>query len=321
MTPAYSILAGGQEVNAALRERLIRLTVRDSSGQQSDAAELVLDDRGAEIVLPDTGAELDIYLGYTGALGAMGRYVVDELEVEAPPRTLTIRAKAADMGDAAKAPRTRSWSELTVEGLVSQLAAEQGLAPRVSAELAQLPLGQVDQVEESDLHLLTRLAERLGAVAKPAGGALLFVLRGAQSTPTGAALPQIDIFAAQVTSWRATQADRGRYGAVIAHWHDLAAAQRQPVKVGSGTPVYTLRGTFQDVTAASRAAEAKLAALKRGAATLSLSLPGDPRLTAEARLNLTGFRLGVDGEWLCTQVEHTLDGQGYRCRVEGETPP
>ncbi|WP_104565474.1 hypothetical protein [Ralstonia mannitolilytica] len=47
---------------------------------------------------------------------------------------------------------------------------------------------------------------------------------------------------------------------------------------------------------------------------------GDPALTAERPLTVTGFRDGINGDWLIRRVEHHIDGGGYRCDVEAELP-
>ena len=83
---------------------------------------------------------------------------------------------------------------------------------------------------------------------------------------------------------RLTQAERGKYKAVIAHWHDTQAAQKIPVTAGEGKPTFTIRHDYVDVEEARRAAEAKLKALNRGSATLSITLVGDTRLQAEGKL-------------------------------------
>ena len=69
-----------------------------------------------------------------------------------------------------------------------------------------------------------------------------------------------------------------------------------------------------------QAAQAKLNALNRGQGTLSLTMkPGDPTLAAEARLTISGFRKGVDGEWVATRVIHEIGGSGYSTQIEAET--
>lgn len=322
MRPDLRLTADRADITAAVVERLLSLRVRDEAGQASDSLELVLDDRAPAVKLPPTGAELALWLGYRPRLVAMGRWVIDEASAAGWPTTVTVRARAADLTAGLKAPQERSWAAGTTLGaLVAAIAADHGYTPAVSPALAGVALPHLDQTE-SDLHLLTRLAKDTGAVAKPAGGRLLFVPAAEGKSASGQPLAAVALGAGDLTRYELTLAERGKYQAVLAHWHDLDAGQRVPVRAGAdgGTPVYTLGRTFPDATTAARAAAAKLAALTRGVGTLRLSCPGDPRLTAEARLTVAGVRPGVDGEWSVTAVEHVLDAQGYRCEIEAETP-
>ena len=76
-----------------------------------------------------------------------------------------------------------------------------------------------------------------------------------------------------------------------------------------------------DEATARAAAQARLDVLKRGAATLALTLkPGRPAVSAERPLVLSGFRSGVNGRWISTRVSHDIDNSGYSTRVEAETP-
>ncbi len=321
MTPDFRILADSQDITDRIRDRLLSLRITDEAGVKSDTVEIALDDRDALLIWPRHGAELEVSLGYrqTG-LVRLGLYVVDEVEHSGPPNTLTIRAKASDMRESLKAPRTRVWDNITLADLVATIAAEHGLKPKVSNALAPVAIAHLDQTEESDLHLLTRLARESGAVAKPVAGNLVFVTRGEAKSATGKEMPTIEVSPSQVIQHRMTQADRGKYEAVVTHWHDLLAAERVPVRVGEGKPVYTLRHTYPDARQATRAARSKLDALQRGTGTLSLTLVGNTELMAEGKLRLKGFRDGVDGEWLIQRAEHQLDSQGFITRVEAETP-
>lgn len=322
MRPMFRILADGADVTAAIRDRLIELRVTDEAGTRSDAVGFTLDDRDGEIALPRHGAELSVSLGYREAgLTWMGLYVVDEVEVSGWPRRLGVRAKAADMRRSLKAPKTRSWDEVTLADLVSTIAAEHGLSPRVAETLATHPFSHLDQTNESDLHFLTRLARDLDAVAKPAGGGLVIVPRGEARSVSGRTLPTVAMGPGDLTNYRATIADRGRYTAVRAFWHDQAAARDVEVLVGMGEPVFTLRHPFPDAAQATTAAKGKLDALQRGESVLSVTTPGRPDLAAEGKLTIAGVRSGVDGTWVITKAEHLLDGQGgYRTEVEAEVP-
>ena len=322
MKPAFRVFADSVEITDTVRERLVSLSVTDEAGRRSDTLEIRIDDRDGVVELPRKGAKLEVSLGYreTG-LARMGLFVVDEVELSGPPDALVIRGKAADMEASLKEHRTRPWDDVTLGDMVAAIATEHGLEPRVGEFLAPIDIPHLDQTEESDLHLLTRLARQYDAVAKPAGGHLLFVPRGEAKTAMGREIPAVAIHRSETAEHRVTLADRGKYQSVIAHWHDTATGARTPVRSGEGRPAFTLRHAYPDATAAMDAARAKLDVLGRGLGTLGLTLKqGNPLLAAETPLILSGFRRGVDGDWVATRVSHNLGDGGYETRVEVETP-
>ena len=299
------------------------MRVTDEAGYESDAVEIQLDDRDNKIGPLRKGVELAVAFGYKEDpdLVNMGLFTVDEIEMSGPPDTFTIRAKAADMRGSLKQHKTRSWDRITIGGLVAAIAADHGLKPGVGNTLAGAAIEHLDQTEESDLHLLTRLSEQYDAVAKPSEGRLLFVLRGEARSASGAPRAIVAIERGQTSNHRVTLADRGSYGAAVAHWDDVKAGRRVAERAGGGEPVYTLRHPYPNAAEARAAARAKLAALNRGAATLSLTLkPAIPTLAAETRLTLSGFRPGVDGDWVATRVSHQIGSGGFATQAEAETP-
>lgn len=322
MTPLFMVTADGNDVTKVLKARLAMLRVTDEAGSNSDTAEIRLDDRDGRIALPRKGAVLSIHMGYkeTG-LGSMGRFVVDEIELSGPPALLTIRARAADMRSVMKAPKTRSFDGITIGGLVRTLAAEYGLKPYTSADLEKVLIPHLDQADESDLHLLTRLAKEFDAVAKPAGGYLLFVARSGQKSASGKAMPEVPLAFSDLERWRVTMADRGKYASVIARWHDSEdTGGPVEVRAGQGEPVYTIRRIYPDEVSARSAAAARLAAFARGKAVLRASVAGDVRLAAEGAINISGAREGISGKWLLARVSHVIDESGYRCHLVAEAP-
>jgi len=92
-----------------------------------------------------------------------------------------------------------------------------------------------------------------------------------------------------------------------------------PVRIGqtSGTPITTTPGTFADLQAATAAATARLAAVNRGATTLHMTGPGNPRIASGSPLLLRSFRDGVDREYHAINVTHTLDAGGYKTTCSG----
>ncbi len=335
MTPSYRILADDRDIGGILRGRLLNLSIAAHSGPQADTIELRLDDRGlrhtgGRIALLRPGVALTAALGYEAVhspraarrppLTEMGRFTVDERELSGPPATLVVRGKAADMRAALKQHKTRSWDDLRLGKLVAVIAEEHGLLRSVGADLYDIPLPHVDQTDESDMHLLTRLGRQYDAVARQDGEYLLFVRRGQARTASGRRLEPLAVTPQQVSGYRATLADRDRYAAVAAHWRDLQSGERRTVTASRGEPIYSLRHNYIDERTARDAAQAKLAVLQRGVGALSLTLaPGDPRVWAETPLTLSGFRQGIDGPWTTVRVTHNLDDRGYATSLEAET--
>ena len=179
-------------------------------------------------------------------------------------------------------------------------------------------LTHVDQ-NESDWHLLTRLARQYDAIAKPANGNLLVAPRGQAHSVSAKPLPEVSLTPISVTNYRVTLADRDRYGAVVVYWHDTATGQTVPVKIGTGTPVYTQRRIEADAATAQAMAQAQLLALNRGTGTLQLTLPGNPAIGAETPLRLHGFGPGIDGRWIVTRARHTFNHNGISSQIEANT--
>lgn len=322
MRPVFKIVANNTDITNKIKARLISLRITDESGLSSDSLEMQLDDRNNGLTIPATGAELEVSIGYVeSGLTLMGLYTVDEVELSAPPATMTIRAKAANMKASLKAQKTRSWHQTTIGDLVSVIAGDHNLIPAVSDALDSVSIDHLDQTEESDLHFLTRLAQQHDAVAKPVNGKLLFVTKGTAKSVSGKAIAPISIHRHHVSGWRLTIAERTKFQAVQAEWQDTDTGQRRSIVAGSGKPVFKLRSTYDDRQAATAAAQAKLMWLNRQGSKGDLTInQGIPTISAETPLVLIDFREGVDGEWIATRVQHSLDNNGLRTTVEFNPP-
>jgi phage protein D len=345
--PTYRVVVNGEDITAAVSPRLVSLTIKDEAGIKSDTVELVLSDHlpGQRLEIPPTGAEIEVSIGYAGAARDMGLFIADEITVEGPPDVMRLRGSASVHGRSSSgklaltAQRSRSWPAGTLLGdLVDTIAREHGLIAAVAATIASIVLPHIDQIAESDINLITRIALEHDALAKPAGGRLVVVVRGESLTASGAPLPSRQIEPHQVTRWAMTGKLRDLAGTVVATYQDVAGGGPGEVSIappstsiaGAGargdeilaeaTQTRRLRRTYPNEAAARLAATAAGKAAKREALQLSVSLPGDPDLIAEGRLTLAGFRPGVDRQWVIKSVSHVIDASGYRCSVTAELP-
>ena len=320
-TPAFRILADGSDVTQAIADRLLSIRINDQAGQQSDSLEISLDDRGSLLPVPRSGAWLRVWLGYStgGQLPVyMGSYAVDEVELSMGPRSMVIKATAAQTApELVKEQRTESWHDKTLGEVVQKIAQRNGLKPVIKGELASIKLKHEDQTNESDQSFLTRLAEKYKATIKPADGNLVV-------TPRSQGAGKFTIKANEVTDWRATLKNRGAYGAVKVKYLDRKSNTEKVETVGEKgpLPIFEEKQLFRDATEAKKAADSRLQSLKSGEVRVSLRMPGRPDLNADGLITLQGFREYVDGTWVIKQVTHELGSGGYttsvECGTEGE---
>jgi uncharacterized protein len=83
---------------------------------------------------------------------------------------------------------------------------------------------------------------------------------------------------------------------------------------------YLLRHGHPTKAEAKAAAKAKQAELDRGTRSLTLTIIGNPAITAEMTIRVSGVRSRVDDAWRVKTATHTITSDGYRTSIEAEKP-
>lgn len=333
LKPRFAVTANDQNITGTVNSRFISLRLNDETGFMSDDLEIVLadNDPSSRIARPVTGALLRLSLGYDQALTDKGAFVVSGASRGAAKggvRTLTVRAHAAPYEDTPggitdfQTQLTRSWADgLTIGSLVQTIAAAHKMQAVVSPSLTAVELPHMDQVEESDISFLVRLGRLYDAIAKPAGGKLLFLARGVSQTAGGESLPVINLTESDVSRWNWDEDRREAPGTVVTKYHLPKSATTHAVSVGSGNPVRLLKRRFRNQAEAKAAAMAEMSRRARGAIRLEIEMPGNAAITAEATLELDNtFGPDVSGVWLANNVTHEQGKDGYKTHVRAERP-
>lgn len=317
--PVARIELNGKDKTAEWSRYLESLTVTDEAGIKSDTCEVTFDNAQG-FSAPPIGAELRVWLGYEPQPVYMGRYKIDSWTKEGPLRRMTISAKAADMTGAIREPKMRSFHETTVKAIVDQVASDHGLSATVDATIGARQIDHIDQQTESDMHFLTRLAKRQGATFKLADGKIIFAAKGSRKLPSGKDKAEIVItLGPQVSNWTAAAGERGDFGAASASYRDPTTHRKRSAKVGKGKVVHRDRRLYGSEAEAQAAAEANYGDLTRGRLQVSLQMPGNPNLFAEALVTLKDFDPDVDGPFLAKSVTHTFSASGYTTSASLET--
>ena len=315
MTPIYQLILEGRPLE--LRGRLISLSLIDKNGMEVDELTVEIDDSDGMVELPSKGKKLTAVFGFAGREQNRGTYIVDEIGHHGPPDVITIRARSADFRKTLLEEREKSYHKTTVGAVIAEIAARHGLPPAVSAELAGIAVEHLDQTNESDAHLVTRLAQEHDAVGTVKDGRLLFTVRAAGKTSSGQDLPTVTIHRSEGDSHDFTDADRDdRVTGVVAYWHDKKSAKRKKAEVGADGYRRHLKQTYNSEKEA-KAAEAEMKRIKTRARTLSLNLAfGRAELFAEQPLKVEGFKPQIDAvRWFIKEITHTLGDNGYTVQI------
>jgi hypothetical protein len=342
MTPAFKVTANSADITEKIKARLISLQISDEVGINSDTAEIVLDDRDGAVQLPAFGADLQIGIGYTETgIVNKGHFRVDEIEVASgPDRRMLIRARSADTNAVNSMPQIKGGKDktwLTPDGLHAMTIGEIAAVVAHNSNLvyvcndmtlaAAVPASD-QQTAVSDIDYLGRAVRDVGGQLKIANGSLILFRQATaagNTAGTGQPMPTIDVAPSDCMRWRCLLTRRSSHETVTAVWAD-PNGQQHIVMVTSPDAseedsVTQLPGVFANHGDALAAAEAKVDALDVGSESVSLSMVGNPQIGAEVRLNLVGFKPGVDRIWVAARVQHRIDEQGFTTEVEAVKQP
>ncbi|MBA5956211.1 phage late control D family protein [Pseudomonas lactis] len=321
--PAFRLTVDGLDIAYMVSPRLMSLDLTDNRGVEADQLTITLSDHDGLLTIPPKGAVLRLWLGWSDTgLVDKGTYTVDETEHSGAPDVLSIRARSADLRKGLKTKRERSWSNTTLGEVLGDIAIGNNLTATIAGALDGLPILQLDQANESDANLISRLGEEFDAVASVKAGCLLCLPAGGGKTASGLDLPHITLTRIDGDQHRYLQADRDSYDGVRAYYYDVNSAKKQEAIAGGGDNLKDLRHTYSDQQSALRAARAEFRRLQRGSATLSYTLAmGRPDLIPELTYTLQGVKAEIDEIiWYGGNVQHSLTADGgYTVSLELES--
>lgn len=308
-TPLLQLTADDKLLDTQVMARLISLSVTDNKNLDADELTLTLDDHDGALEMPKRGVKLQCWMGFVDAgIHDMGTYIVDSCEWSGSPDTISIKAKSADFKSSLKSGRSQSYHNKTLGDIAETVAKRQQLALSIKPELANIDVGHVDQTDESDINLLTRLCHQYGAVVNIKHGKLLIFTANSNVSASGHSLGLTLITRQTGDSYRYSIEDRqGDYDNVSASYQDKDAAVRGTVDSDSGAKTKKLKGTYKSKEAASAAAQAESKRIKDEQAKFSITTAyAYPAVTTESPITLQGFKAEIDAlKWTVDKAVHT----------------
>lgn len=323
---AYRIEVDGRDLTAKWESerRLISIEVDDREGEISDSCTIELDDRPPHIQWPPEGTRIRISMGNDDTdLVDLGSFTADAPRASGPPDRLIVRGHAANFvpkgpGMPIQSPRSRTWAAVSLADMLNTIAQDHNLLPRIQASLEGVILDPCEQIHESDVAFLKRIALTYGArvrvksaKGKP-GGALEIVGGGPQ-------LPQVILAPRDVENWDTTFGERVKAGSVQAFWFNPKSGASGSVTAGSGEPRLVATEAFETASSAKSHAKSRLKDTERHAAQLNLSLTQlNTAIASGTPIALSGFRDELNTTWNVVQARHRADAKTTRTSLVAE---
>jgi phage protein D/phage baseplate assembly protein gpV len=284
-----------------------------------------------ETDLPRPGGELRVAVAGHDTRLFDGQITAVE-HVFGPDRDYSLVVRAYDaLHRLRKRQRARALVQTSVDGLASELASDLGLGSQAADSG---PVWQnIVQHNETDLELLIVLAARCGLYPVIRDGQLDLITLEGEGDSVELALGE-ELLEARIelngdraarsvsaTGWNPLRAETHQADASSPRSGRDIGAEVPPTDVG-GTGEVSLFGEYaSDEAHVAALAQAELDARAAGEVTLWGVAEGDPRLRAGTPVELSGLREELDGQYVLTDVTHTIDGtRGYLTELSSAPP-
>ncbi|THA20798.1 phage late control D family protein [Histophilus somni] len=230
-----------KDITTLISHRLMSMTIADNRGFEADEIDIQLSDHDGKLAFPRRGAMLEVAIGWQGEqLIPKGKFIVDELQYSGSPDSLTLRARSADLRGSLSDKKERSFDNISFENLINQIAKENQLEGACAEAFKEKVIPHLDQTNESDINLLSRLAENYDAIATVKNGKLLFMPVGMGVTVSGKALPTIEITRQMGDNFSFSLTESDNYKAVRAYWHNMDTGKKGVVVIDENTKIERL---------------------------------------------------------------------------------
>jgi len=318
------LLYEGRDISRDVSAALVRLRVTDNLSDSSDDLDIELEDvqgRWRDAWYPGHGDALTLSLDWQGqeedpAVSFFGRFEIDEVELNWPPATLSIRALAAGIRGDLRTIQHRAYEGMTLEAIARQIAQRQGL--EFAGSVDTITLERLTQ-DAADLEFLRDLAAQYDHAFKIWDGKL--VLQRISDLEKLDPVAQLTL--TELANVRLRDSFREIPEKVTVKHQDAAKGKLVEMDVVDGKVVAapasvsktkssgdTAKGKSRATTAAVAAAQAKakMAQLQRQRCTASWTCMGRPELKSGSVVDLTGEYAGrFSGRWLITRASHSID--------------
>ncbi len=165
--PDFKLTWNGKSTDD-LKGQVAKIIFEDYEHGRADSVEIMFQDISklwASDWYPVRGDSIKLELGYKNeALADCGKFEIDEIQIDYPPNTLTVRARSAFPSRALSQENTHAYEGTALSAILTLIAGKHSLTAEFSGDDVQFKV--LVQKRESDTAFLKRLAEKFGFIFK-----------------------------------------------------------------------------------------------------------------------------------------------------------
>lgn len=323
--PKWVLEYEGKDISNDISPYILQVTYTDALKGESDDLEINLEDRDHRWKngwFPQKGDKLRLWIGYEGEpLTNCGLFQVDEVELNGPPDTVSLRALAAGVNESLRTENTVAYENKSLEEIAKGIAKKHNLTlvGKVSTRKRKRRPKRITQQAETDLAFLKRVGEAEGIIFSVKDGRLVW--HDQDELDEAKTVTIIDRLNMVRYAFRAKASQV--YRACQVSYHD-------PKTKKLITHTYKAEGiTTGDTLKLNARCESKEDAIIKAAAALrnqngkqiegNVTLPGMPRMAAGANVDIIGLGV-IDGSYQIVKARHTMErGRGYTTEIDLST--
>lgn len=320
---AVTLIYQDKDITADVSGDLTSATYEEGFGQ-ADTVDIALQDRRYKWLLswrPQTGESLQMDIGVTNwtEIGdnrklQCGKFLVDELEYAAPPRTLNLRGNSLPSDSSfIGIPHSRTWADVTLKDqILSMLPKSLSLSWQTKFNIK---LVKAEQSNTADLEYIQNQCTKYGLRLKLLNNRLVvFSARELDAQPPVRTFHPVDLggYTLRHTTTRT------QYDACKVKYQNAAQGKEITYTYpqgGSPHKVYEVTEAVYSIAEAESVAKAALWTQNMVSNTCEITLPiGDTKLYAGRNIALEGFG-DFDGVYGIDASSHTVDSGGYSTSI------
>ncbi len=322
----------GKNITEDLTDSLLSLTYTDHVKGKSDEFELSFEDVEAKWRnewYPEKGDKISVKIGYEDNLVSCGEFVVDEVELQGPPDTVSIRSMAASVKNSLRTKKSKAHENKTLKDIAQATASSLGLTLKAGDGLDKIRVTRSTQNRQTDLEYLRGLVEKYGWSFSVRGTTMhIFNLEELEKSSAVTVIRRSDLISYSFTD-KATKV----YKNAEVSYHDpktneVIKGEHTPPNINYGQgdlliykPVTSddtlkIKTKVENKTQADAIAKAAIHQHNSRTQTGRITVVGNPSLVAGSNFDL--FEMGkLSGKYHIESSTHRIDrSSGYTCDLE-----